>query len=90
MRRLKQCQPLAHGVPMAGSEGGPAGTRHQLSGVPVAVGEGGPAGTRRQLSGWLLTPAGRQEVVAVLPFFLPSDRFCIFILNRLSCSLTEF
>ena len=57
--------------------------------VPMAGSEGGLAGTRRQLSGWLLTPAGRQEVT-VLPFFLSSDRFCIFILNGLFCSRTEF
>ena len=89
---------------MAGGEGGPAGTRRRLSGVPMAVGRGlvtsshgcpwlGARAARRGLvagSRLLLTPAGRQEAVAVLPLFLPSARFCIFTLNRLLCGLTEF
>lgn len=87
-RRLKQCQPLVYGCPWLGVRVARRGLVAS-SREPVAVGEGGPAGTRRQLSGWLLTPAGRQEVT-VLPFFLSSDRFCIFILNGLFCSRTEF
>lgn len=34
MRRLKQCRPLARGVPVAGSEGSPAGTHRWLSACP--------------------------------------------------------
>ena len=75
---------------LRGAHGCGQGIRHQLSRVRMAGGEGSPVGTRRQLPGLLLTPAGRQEAVAVLPLFLPSARFCIFILNRLFCGLTEF
>ena len=45
-------------MPVAGGEGGLAGSRRRLSGAPVAGGKGGPVGTHHQLSGLLLMPAG--------------------------------